>query len=242
MAMGEAVDRAESVARLVELHSEGKISDEELASLRADLLSTSKRRWAVPLVVVGCLAALIGAVSFFALDRDEAGTATSGPTEAVVNSDRSVASTVAPVGTVRDVVVGDPSTPPLVVSIATTLSSQDLEEKRSNLVSSVSARGRGSTRRYSQRMVEGFEVRYGMRWAANGNSSQQVIDCTFDEWSRFTDYERIIREAIGDAETNDPFLQRTFTSDIERRIPDTLKRALDSDSELLLEMIYGCSA
>ena len=67
----KTVDKAEAIARLVDLHAEGKISDEELVSLRAEVASPAKKKLKVlPFAAIGLLA-FVGAVSVFVLLSDD---------------------------------------------------------------------------------------------------------------------------------------------------------------------------
>jgi hypothetical protein len=63
----KTVDKAEAIARLVDLHADGKITDEELETLRAEAAKPAKKKLkALPFAAVGVLvvAALVLAVIF----------------------------------------------------------------------------------------------------------------------------------------------------------------------------------
>ena len=221
----KTVDKAEAIARLVDLHAEGKISDEELETLRAEAAKPVKKKLkALPFAAVGVLvvAALVLAVIFRGGGSSTEDSLTE-PEPAVTAEE--------PAATTGEPAAGAETT----ATLAEVPSELEVEERRLNLIkgASISVRNRVQS-------IAGFRLGPVGGWRL---TEQKIATCAQEQWAEYSGYEQKIRDKISVAERTDPFLEKTTMADfakildLERFVPN-----FNSDRDVINQMMDDCSS
>ena len=231
----KTVDKAEAIARLVDLHADGKITDEELETLRAEAAKPASNDSVALKLAVGLLA-LVGAIGLFVLltNSDDSAEEESAPsttvTEQPLTAPTSTLADEEPVVVPTTETAAQPTVPTTetviklpVWSDSTGNGSETWADKRSQLVT-------GALKRDQAWWMANLEANYNLRAGEFGTNP--IAQC-------------VVQNIQAESNLEEALMSRYYIKELPREIYNGKfvleERPLDETRRRLIDKVYAPS-